>query len=295
MTTAKREPDLDAEQEVDLGRYWGAVVARWWLPLAGLVAGIIIGYLVALGGGQVYQAKAVIYLGQPLSTGGVPVSTVSANPSTVSTIVHAESTLRTVAREAHVRVSQLRGAVTTQTISGGVAGTTTAARAGQPLVAIIVKASGPGAASRAANALAAIVVQAVSGYVNGKIKSLQTLLSNENREKAAIDSRVNQLQSAVENGGSLSTVERLLLVNQIGFAEQERTQIVTQQTQNQQLLSTAQFVERSQILTRASAVKVTARSRRNSMLVGAIIGLILGLLAAILWEPAARLARRSAV
>ncbi len=289
-------PVLDEEQEVDLGRYWGALVARWWLPLAGLLAGIILGYLVSLGGGQVYQAKAVIYLGQPLSVGGVPLLNRSSNPATVNTIVHAESTLRTVAQEAHVRVSALRGAVTTQTISGGTAGTATAARAGlSPLVAVIVKASGPGAASRAANALATIVVQAVSGYVNGKIKSLQTLLANENREKAAIDARVNQLQSAVQNGAGLSTIERLLLVNQIGFAEQERTQIVTQQSQNQQLLSTAQNVERSQILTRAAAVKVTARSRRNSMLVGAFIGLILGILAALLWDPISRVARRPAV
>jgi uncharacterized protein involved in exopolysaccharide biosynthesis len=31
------------------------------------------------------------------------------------------------------------------------------------------------------------------------------------------------------------------------------------------------------------------------VLVGAIIGLLLGLIAALLWEPAARLARRSAL
>jgi len=59
-------------------------------------------------------------------------------------------------------------------------------------------------------------------------------------------------------------IERLLLVNQIGFAEQERTQVVTQQTQTQQLLSVARNVERSQLVTHGAAVKVTARSRRNA-------------------------------
>ena len=39
-----RDADLDAEQEVDLGRYWNAVVARWWLPLAGLLVGALIGW-----------------------------------------------------------------------------------------------------------------------------------------------------------------------------------------------------------------------------------------------------------
>jgi hypothetical protein len=296
-TRRQPEPDLDAEQEVDLGRYWGAIVSRWWLPLAGLAAGIILGYLVSLGGGQVYQAKAVVYLGQPLSTGGVPIQSLATNPATVGEIVHSESTLRAVARAARVSVGQLRGQVTSQTISGGAAGTATAARAGQtPLIAIIVKAKAPGAATRATNALAASVVQQVSGsYVNGKIKSFEIQLAAENKEILSIDQRVNELQTAVQNAGGLSSIERLLLVNQIGFAEQERTQVVTQQTQTQQLLSVARNVERSQIVTRGAAVKVTARSRRNSMLAGGFIGLILGLLAALLWEPVSRIARRSAV
>ncbi len=35
---AERRPiDLDAEQEVDFGRYWRAIAARWWLLLAGIV------------------------------------------------------------------------------------------------------------------------------------------------------------------------------------------------------------------------------------------------------------------
>jgi hypothetical protein len=37
----------------------------------------------------------------------------------------------------------------------------------------------------------------------------------------------------------------------------------------------------------AAAVKTTARSRRNSMLVGGLIGLILGGLAAVAWDSAA--------
>ena len=44
-----RKADLDAEQEVDLGRYWSAIVARWWLPVLGFVAGAFIGYLTSLG------------------------------------------------------------------------------------------------------------------------------------------------------------------------------------------------------------------------------------------------------
>jgi hypothetical protein len=59
-------PDLDAEADVDLGRYARALAARWWLPLAGLIAGAAIGYVLSLGGHQVYRAGATVYLGQPL-------------------------------------------------------------------------------------------------------------------------------------------------------------------------------------------------------------------------------------
>jgi uncharacterized protein involved in exopolysaccharide biosynthesis len=49
-------PDVDAEEELELGRYWNALITRWWLPVVGFVAGIAIGYLLSLGGHQVFTA-----------------------------------------------------------------------------------------------------------------------------------------------------------------------------------------------------------------------------------------------
>ena len=70
MTTVKERerelPDLDAEESVDLRRHWVAITTHWWLPVIGVVAGVIVGYLISLGGAQVYKAKATVYLGQPL-------------------------------------------------------------------------------------------------------------------------------------------------------------------------------------------------------------------------------------
>src|SRR5712691_8184806 len=102
MTT--RAPELDAEQEVDLGRYWSAIAARWWLPLAGLVAGAIVGYLISLGGSQVWKASASVYLGQPYS----PVSAVAlqgpqTNPAEVATIARSEEAIDAAAAAAGLR------------------------------------------------------------------------------------------------------------------------------------------------------------------------------------------------
>ena len=46
------------------------------------------------------------------------------------------------------------------------------------------------------------------------------------------------------------------------------------------------------MIQRASAVKTTARSRRNSIAIGALIGLLVGLIVAVAWDPVA--ARRTA-
>ncbi|MBV8480705.1 MAG: hypothetical protein JOY72_10435, partial [Actinobacteria bacterium] len=42
--------DPEAEQEVDFGKYWRLLAARWWAPVGALVLGAIVGYAVALGG-----------------------------------------------------------------------------------------------------------------------------------------------------------------------------------------------------------------------------------------------------
>ena len=102
-------PDLDAERDVDLRRHWDTITRHWWIVVGGLVAGIVVGYLISLGGAQVYKAKAVVYLGQPLSQGGVQVQSQATNPSTVKEIVTAESTIGRVARDAGLRPDQLRG------------------------------------------------------------------------------------------------------------------------------------------------------------------------------------------
>src|SRR5919197_5501827 len=145
-------PDLDAEREVDLRRHWNALALRWWLPAAGLVGGIVIGFLVSLGGAQVYTAKATIYVGQPLSSSGVQVQSQATNPSTVHQIATAESTIDAAARRAGLRRNQLRGHVSTQAISGSIT------RLGQnPLYSVKVTGHLPGRVAAAANALAEAV------------------------------------------------------------------------------------------------------------------------------------------
>jgi hypothetical protein len=262
------EADLGAEQEVDLRRYWHAIVVRWWLPLVGLLAGALIGYLISLGGGQVWKASSNVYLGASYSS-GVLLQGPQANPATVGTIARAEDSIQQAAARAGMRASDLRGKVSTQTISTGV-GSTVVRTTGNPLVRITAQASTRRKAQIAANALAGIVVARLAPYADQKIVNLKQRIAFDQKE-------IDSLRKGVS---AADPVTRALLAVQLG-------QMLDDQNQSRQLLIQARQIERPQVLTRAAAVKTTARSKRNSVLVGAFIGLLIGLAAALVWERAA--------
>jgi hypothetical protein len=282
-------PDLDAEQDVDLRRHWDTITRHWWIVLGGLAAGIVVGYLISLGAAQVYKAKAVVYLGQPLSQGGVQVQSQATNPSTVKEIVTAESTIGRVARDAGLRPGQLRGHISTQAVSGSIS------RLGQnPLVAITVTGHARRPVARAANDLARTVVfsNALAGYSKTKIQSLQLLVDQEKATLSTLNANLKAQQAALKGGSGLSTSERLIALGQLNGLQAQLLTTTDQLTSNQQQLALAKDVEAPQITTLAAATKTTARSRRNTVLVAGLIGLILGLVAALLYEPAVRAVRR---
>src|SRR3954452_9116575 len=98
MTTRTREPELDAEQEVDFGRYARAVATRWWLPVAGLVAGAIVGYLISLSGTQVWKASATVYIWKTYNySGKTTLLSQQTNPTSVGMIARSEEVIDTAA------------------------------------------------------------------------------------------------------------------------------------------------------------------------------------------------------
>jgi uncharacterized protein involved in exopolysaccharide biosynthesis len=267
--------DLEAEQEVDLGRYWSAIVAHWWLPLAGLLVGALIGYLVSLGGAQVWKASSTIFVGAPYSVvGSVPLQGPQANPSTVGTIVHSEDAIQRAATQAGMRAGDLRGHVSTKTISSGT-GAGTVRTTANPLVQITVQAPTRRKAQTTANALALLVVQRLAPYTERKIEILKERIAADEQQVAVIE------RQARSSGDATSKA-----VFGVHLAD-----VLNDELQAKQLLIQAEEVERPKVLTRAAAVKTTARSRRNSVVVAAFLGLLVGLFAALVWEPLMR--RRS--
>lgn len=281
--------DADAERDVDLHRHWNALALRWWLPAAGLVGGIVIGLLASLGGSQVYTAKTTLYLGQPLSpVGSVQIQSQATNPSTVKQIIHSQAVLRLAAREAGMQVGKLGGHVSSKAVAGSLT------KLGQtPLVQLAVTGDSPRKIQIATNSLAQSVLNHTNGYAVLKIAALKAQIASYEETLGTIDKTTSQLQSAASSSG-LSTSERLLVAIQLNAQALQRSQAVDSLAQARQLLSMAQGVELGRVEGRAIPVKTTARSRRNTVVVAGLIGLLLGIFAALLWEPAARVVRRTA-
>jgi tetratricopeptide (TPR) repeat protein len=211
----------------------------------------------------------------------------------VRQVVQSPFAQRKAEREAGLPSGSLQGHVSTQAVSGGVAASL--GRVGQnPLVNIVVTGKRRAKIARAADALANTVVTAVSaGYVDTKIKNFEQQIKNQTLALRRIDQSLALLQQSARNP-NLSTTDRLIIASSINGQSLQRGQIADALQNYQQLLALAKNVEQSKLLTPALATKTTARSRRNSVLVGALIGLLLGIVAALLWEPVARLTRRTA-
>lgn len=289
----RSEPELDAEQEIDVGRYWGALQARWWLPLAGLVIGAALGYIAAVGGGEVYRAETTLYLGQPFSpTGNAPVQGVGTNPTIVSQVARSEASLKAAAARCGTRVGRLRGKVSTQTVAAsGVRGRVTPGQ--NPLVELGVQADRARVAECVANALSASVVSKVSSYVDVKINALNDTLKSLNEQAASLNRRVAAQERALEAASRLDPVQQLVIVSQTENAEQRRGIVEERRQEVTQQLALAREVEHARVVEEAGAVKTTARSPQNSAVVGGIIGLLLGAIAAMAW-PAFAARRRAA-
>lgn len=281
--------DLDAEREVDLRSSWERISARWWLPVGGLVLGAILGVLVSVGSGDVYRAEALIYLGQPFTpAGGGQLQSLQTNPKTVSEIVRSEAAIRTAADAADMRPGALRGNVTsTAVVQPG-----QVARNFTPLVQIEVRGPTKVKAEKASNSFADTVVKQVVPYIQRKMELLKEQIANNERQIEDIADRIasaNEQQRLASSDDSLTLAEKLLISTNsnatINAAEQRRGEVVANLDSARQLLSLAENVELSRVVQPAVAVRTSATSRRNAAAVGALAGLLLGAVAALLADP----------
>ena len=277
MSTGSEPPvrslDPEAEQEVDFSRYVRQLAVRWWVVAIGLVAGAIVGYAISLGGSQVYAASATVYLGQPYSAGGGPLQTLQTNPSAVNAIIESTSVLRKVAAGCGSKPHEF-----SQIAAHPVEGALT--KNGQnPIVKITVQGKRGKETACVANGLATAVVDKVGIYSEARITNFEGRIKTDRETMNALEQTLSS--------PNITTTDKLLFQLQLRNFQDDLLG-------STQALQQVQQVETPKLLTAAGADKVTARSRRNTIIVAGLIGLLLGALLALFWDRVApRLNSRS--
>src|SRR3990172_2865453 len=170
-----------------------------------------------------------------------------------------------------------------------------------PLMEIAVRGSGPARVEQGADELAEHVVERVSLYVTEKTALLKQQVVTSEAQLAAVNVRIEsaqEQQTAVLADQSLPLDQRLLITanlnSVITTADARRAAIQDDLFEARQLLNLAESVESSRVVEPAAASKTTARSSRTSLPVGALIGLLVGAVAALAWEPIAARRRGAA-
>jgi capsular polysaccharide biosynthesis protein len=270
--------DPEAEREVDFARYARMLARRWWLVAAGVVIGAVIGYLVSLGGTKVYDATATIYLGQPYN-GSTPMNNLQTNPSAVAAIVNSQAVDAKVAAQCKTKIGSFRNGISVQHIATSSTPSKSTAQI-NPLVTVTVEASKGKVASCTANALARAGVDGVSSYAVAKIRNLQGRIAG--------DLATIKASNVLLKDPSLPNPLASALEIKLGNAQ---TDLSTQA----QFLIIAKQVEMPRVTIAARQRQVTAQSHKNTVMIAALIGLILGILGALLWDRITpRLSARSA-
>jgi uncharacterized protein involved in exopolysaccharide biosynthesis len=283
---------LEAERELGLGQVWRSALARWWLPLGGIVVGAIIGLLVSLGASRQWTAVREIYLGNPLANG----TALTSSPTSLAlatAYIDTRYAIRHASRASGIPASRLSGNISARSIRG-LAATTVGQPA--PLLLLSVTGSRPGAAERAADDLARLVVSQFQPYTHQKLKIAKARLAQEQSQIGDINRRLKQALDAqaalARSAANHSLVTEYAQIT--ATLASERSMLDSDITAFKALISQTHAVETPRILSPTRSVSPTRPSRRSSIVLGAIIGFLVGLLAAILWQPITNTLRPSA-
>ena len=290
MTDVQTASELEDEQEVDLSTAWQRLKVRWWLPVGGLLVGAVAGLALALSGGSVWRAQTIVYLGQPFAPlGGGQIQSLATNPRTVAEIIRSEAAIERASSTSGIPESQLRSSISTRELlaAGQLRGI-------NPLMEIAVKGSGKRKVELAADALAKRVTERVSVYVSKKVALLESQVDSAKVQLEEVNERIRTAQEQqviVLGDRSIPLDQRLLITanlnSVITTADARRAALQDDLFEASQLLNLAESVESSRVVEPAAASRTTARSSRTSLLVGALIGFLLGAVAALVADPLA--------
>jgi uncharacterized protein involved in exopolysaccharide biosynthesis len=290
-------PELEPEQEIDFGRYLRRIAARWWLPVAGIVIGALIGLLTSTASSRPYEAKTTVYLGQPSRPGtDTPITNFPNRIEGLRQLADSDEVVDAVSSKIGVSPGRLRAAVSTDSVG------IQRGRVEQSTLFLEIKVRGLARrkAIAAAEALAKVVVDESSSFVRIKLDTATAARARAKNQLAVANKQIDDLQrrsTEVSNDRSLASTDKLILLanleNKLQFYETRQATLESSLLTSDDNIALLKQVELARVTEPAKAARVSAPSNRTAAVIGGLIGLLLGIVAALLWDPlAARLEKR---
>ena len=275
------------EQEIDLRNYADRVLKRWWIVAICVVIAVVASFTISRTSNKnLTQGTATVYLGQPISPNGslVP-NPLSSNPLYATALAKQRQYQEVAEKAADLEPGELQGHVSVALISTAVGVKGIAV----PLAQLTVQGPfTPAQSAAAANSMAEQIVAKSNTYTTAKQAavvaardSLQTRIDGLAADADGIRSQLDKLQKA-----SLGAAERASLTAPLlGILQYDSNTEALLQEQLPDLQAQVDYIENVEggsVITPARGAKVAPTSKQFSLLIAIVLGLIVGILLAVL-------------
>jgi hypothetical protein len=293
-----QNPSPDQDGEVRLSEYAGRVIRNWYIVLATVVVAVLLVVLHTVGTGKQSQAQATVFLGTPLTpTGGAAqLNSVVANPTSAQAYLHTSSVLDAAASKAGIK----SGAALRNHLSVTALQSTTSNSTGvTPNMQITVQ--GPydrTSAQAAVQSLGDSLIAWANKYQTAKIDALTAQIAVDKASMATLQQALTTAQKQLKALGSgMSSTDKATvsaaLLSTISDTGSRIDEISLQLTQNQMFQASARDVEAAGYVQTPSGGRVTATNRKSRLIVAIFVGLVVGVILALLWDAVRRRPRKA--
>jgi hypothetical protein len=286
--------------------YFRRAMRRWYVIVLSVVAAVALVFLHGVSGATKQSAAtASVYLGQPFTPGGASVltSTPLSNPQVSIQYVTAPQQIAKAAAAAGIDNRSLRKHVSVLSSSpsgsGGGAGKTSTG-SGPPTITINVE--GPWARAKVqtvTNSLAQSLIDYANRYTSLKTTLIAKRVKTEQAEMKVLQEVQRRARTNLQaiDASSAAPLDKVAasspFVSDLSSAADQIGTLTLNLTNDQVALVATRDIESSQFISRAVGHQVSAATRRSSLIIAAMVGLIVGVGLALAWEALSMRPRRA--
>jgi uncharacterized protein involved in exopolysaccharide biosynthesis len=270
---------------IDVAAWFRTLARSWWIILALVVLGAVVGGVVTRLTPKEYSATSSVYIGQTTDALGQAMAGLNSNPKAAVQLLASQGLLSEAAQATGMgmKSSVLRRETTVETPSQSIKTTISAVN----IVVITVTDTKKVRAAAAANALAAALLKRLSPSVDAKIALLEQQLATGQKAEAAATARSATAQkalAAIAQGSGSASQKAVAAAPYVAVSQAAASELATLQVANQATalrLEVAKTVEQPQLL-HAAKVPDSPSGPKSTVNVaaGALAGLVIGVIVA---------------